>query len=209
MTKFICIGGKAQHGKSTTAMFLKEELEQRGHRVLYTNYADLLKYICKSFFGWNGEKDNAGRSLLQKVGTEMIRAHNPNYWVDFILNMIEFFPAEWDYVVIGDVRFPNEISRIKERGYECTYVKVIRTGFETPLTPEQQNHSSETSLDSVEANWLLLNQGTLDELRRLAKLMCDDFLEPDRTVDNEITHVFGLGDKTYIIANEEEDRKEK
>ena len=54
--KIICISGKAGHGKDYTANLLKEELEARGYSVLITHNADLLKYICKTFLGWNGEK---------------------------------------------------------------------------------------------------------------------------------------------------------
>ena len=60
--KIIAISGKAQHGKDTTAGFLKSTLEADGYKVQVAHYADLLKYICKQFFGWNGQKDDAGRN---------------------------------------------------------------------------------------------------------------------------------------------------
>lgn len=62
--KIICISGHAQHGKDTFAKMLEEELELRNQKVLVTHYADLVKYICKQFFGWDGQKDEAGRHLL-------------------------------------------------------------------------------------------------------------------------------------------------
>ena len=49
MTQFICIGGKAQNGKDTTASIMKEELESRGKKVLLTHYADLLKFMCRRY----------------------------------------------------------------------------------------------------------------------------------------------------------------
>lgn len=57
--KVITISGKAQNGKDTTAGLLKAALEADGYKVLITHYADLLKYICKQFFGWDGQKDDA------------------------------------------------------------------------------------------------------------------------------------------------------
>ena len=60
MRNFICISGKAQNGKDTSAEIFKNELVIRGHSVLVIHQADLLKYICKAFFNWNGEKDEAG-----------------------------------------------------------------------------------------------------------------------------------------------------
>ena len=50
--KVITISGKAQNGKDTTAGLLKAALEADGYKVLITHYADLLKYICKQFFGY-------------------------------------------------------------------------------------------------------------------------------------------------------------
>ena len=77
--KVILISGKARHGKDTLAGMMKEELERKSKRVLIAHYADLLKFICKNFFGWNGEKDDNGRALLQRVGTDVIRKQNPDY----------------------------------------------------------------------------------------------------------------------------------
>ena len=51
--KIFAVSGKAQHGKDTFANVLYEELANKGHRVLLTHYADLLKYICKTFFNWS------------------------------------------------------------------------------------------------------------------------------------------------------------
>ena len=63
--KVVCISGLARAGKDTLASMLKDELEKNGSRVLITHFADLLKFIAKEFFKWNGEKDNEGRRLLQ------------------------------------------------------------------------------------------------------------------------------------------------
>lgn len=49
--KIVCISGKAQHGKDTTAKLLEEILEAQGNRVLIVHYGDLVKYVCKTFFG--------------------------------------------------------------------------------------------------------------------------------------------------------------
>lgn len=106
--KIVCISGKAQHGKDTTAKLLEEILEAQGNRVLIAHYGDLVKYVCKTFFGWDGKKDEKGRTLLQRVGTDKIRAVSPDYWVDFIVSILDIFCDEWDYVLIPDTRFPNE-----------------------------------------------------------------------------------------------------
>lgn len=163
--KIFTITGKARHGKDTIAEMMKDILEERGYRVLLTHYADLLKYICKTFFNWNGEKDEVGRTILQKVGTETVRTQKPDFWVDFIINILNLFPYEWDVVIIPDARFPNEIERLKEEGFDVEFVRVFRPNFDNGLTEEQKNHKSEIALDNYVADVEITNEGTLNELR--------------------------------------------
>lgn len=163
----IAISGKAQHGKDTTAGMLKSQLEADGYKVMVTHYADLLKYICRSFFNWNGEKDDSGRHLLQYVGTDVIRKQRPDFWVDFVVDVLKLFPDEWDYVLIPDCRFPNEIDCLKKSGFDVTHLRVVRKHFNTPLTPEQQKHLSETALDNTVPDYYIDNFGTLEELQSI------------------------------------------
>lgn len=157
--KVICISGKAMSGKDTAANYLKNKLEESGKRVLITHYADLLKYICKTFFGWDGRKDEKGRQLLQYVGTDVVREQNPNYWVDFLMNILGMFQYNWDYVLIPDCRFPNEITRLKRNGFNTTSVKIIRDDFDSSLTETQKSHKSETSMDNFDFDFVIHNKG--------------------------------------------------
>lgn len=169
MTRFICISGKAQNGKDTTAEILKRELTAADKKVLVVHYADLLKYICRTWFGWNGEKDSAGRTLLQYVGTDIVRNKRPDFWVDFVLDMVKLFSDEWDYIIIPDTRFPNELYKIKDSGYPMTHIRVVRKDFESPLSTEQQMHVSETALDTETPDILLINEGTLCQLTQAVR----------------------------------------
>ena len=76
------------------------------------------------------------------------------------------FPGEWDYILIPDCRFPNEIFNIKGVWGNTVHLRVFRTGFITPLTEEQQMHPSETALDGVIADYVVNNFGTLEDLDR-------------------------------------------
>jgi len=165
--KILCISGKAQHGKDTSAKILKEILQSDGNSVLIAHYADLVKYICKTFFDWNGEKDVYGRTLLQRVGTDVIRAQDEDYWVGFIGEMLTFFDGEWDYVIIPDCRFPNEVDYLRKAGFDLYHLRVIRNNFESPLTAEQQAHPSETALDNVKPDYLINNSGDENELKKV------------------------------------------
>ena len=179
MTKFICVCGKAQHGKDTTAGLLKTALEKQGKRVLIMHYADLLKFICKQYFGWDGKKDDHGRTLLQQVGTEGVRSQRPDFWVDFVVDVVTLFPNEWDYVIVPDTRFPNEVERPREAGFPTMLVRVTRPDFDNGLSEEQKAHKSEIALDDVIADYYLLNT-TLDNLKGQIDDMCGQMIVLER-----------------------------
>lgn len=162
--KVICISGKAQHGKDTTARLLSDILSGEGYRVLTAHYGDLVKYVCKQFFEWDGNKDESGRTLLQYVGTDIVRAKDPGYWVNFIVGILKMFDGEWDYVLIPDCRFPDEVECMKNAGFDTTHIRVVRDGFTSPLTPEQQSHPSETALDDTIPDAYIHNAGNLGDL---------------------------------------------
>lgn len=161
--KVIAVSGHAQNGKDTAAKMIKLKLQSDGYKVLIIHYADLLKYICKSFFDWDGSKDEYGRTLLQRVGTDIVRKQNPDYWVDFVADMLNFFDGEWDYVIIPDTRFSNEIQHLRERNIYTIHLRITRPEFASPLTAEQQLHPSETSLDDISPDYLIENDSGLDE----------------------------------------------
>lgn len=164
--KVICISGQARAGKDTTAAMMKKVLEETQHqRVLIIHYADLLKFMCKSLFSWDGQKDEAGRHILQYVGTDVIRKQEPDFWVAFIIKVLRLFPNEWDYVLIPDARFPNEISELRKAGFDVRHIHVSRP-IENGLTEEQRNHISETALNAVVPDESIENNGSLEELSR-------------------------------------------
>lgn len=180
MTRFICISGKAQSGKDTSAGFLKKELEMRGYKVLIAHYADLLKYICKTYFGWNGEKDVAGRQLLQRVGTDVVRKQCPDFWVDFVTKVVEMFPNEWDYVIVPDTRFPNEIYKVRYAGFDVCNLRIERLDYDDHLTEEQKKHASETALDGYQPDMTLLNYSRgLDGLQRMVEVAVEKIVKWD------------------------------
>lgn len=157
LPKVVLISGHAQHGKDTVASIIRDALLAKGDRVLLAHYADLVKYVCKTFFQWNGQKDEHGRSLLQYVGTDRVRKADPDYWVKFIASMLKIFAEYWEWVIIPDTRFPNEIEVLKDNGFDVTHVRVVRSEYDNGLTAEQRNHPSETALDGIAPDVFISN----------------------------------------------------
>lgn len=161
----ITISGYAGSGKDTAGLMIAESLKNQGKRVLITHYADLVKYICKNFFGWNGQKDENGRDLLQFVGTDVVRARDSDYWVNFIIDILSFFEWQWDWVIIPDLRFPNELERLREKGFHVTHLRITRPNLSSNLTDGQKMHISETALDGIEPDFYINNDGNISQLK--------------------------------------------
>lgn len=161
--RVILISGSARFGKDSTAFMMKELLEKQKKRVLIIHYADNLKLFAKNYFGWSGQKDQKGRELLQWLGTDVIRKNYEDTWVDMVVALLKGIKTLYDYIIIPDVRFPNEIDRMRDN-FDCITVRVIRPNFDNGLTEEQRKHPSETALDNYPMEYELINDGDLEKL---------------------------------------------
>ena len=154
MDKIILISGKAEHGKDLSASILKEYLEENGKRVVITRYALGLKEMAKTYCGWDGNKDDKGRELLQKLGTEKIRKelNMPNFHVMRLLEDIVICQDYFDYVIIPDCRFPNEVEMPKSMfgADKVIDIRVSRLNHVSALNAEQLKHESEIALDNYD-----------------------------------------------------------
>lgn len=165
MEIIILICGKAEAGKTLSANIIKENLEKEGKRVLILSFAGYLKFIAKEYFKWNGKKDRDGRTLLQHLGTNVVRKKNPDFWVKTVYDLVHTFEDEFDYFILDDTRFPNEIDYFHERDpFSYVSVRVNRINFENSLSPEQREHPSETSLDDRQMDIELYSMSGRDNL---------------------------------------------
>lgn len=120
------------------------------------------------------------RWLLQTVGTDAMRdVIHPNIWVNALfadyksifIGEHEGTPEHDEYIypnwIITDVRFPNELQAIKDRGGITIRVnrpninKLIDSGINVQGTNE---HPSETALDNAVFDHVIDNNGTIEEL---------------------------------------------
>lgn len=159
---------------------LQSELEAEGYSVLIAHYADTVKYVCRTFFGWDGVKDEYGRDLLQYVGTNVVREQDPDFWVRFLSDILRMFSDEWDYVVIPDTRFPNEVDYMRDHGIDATHVRVVRPDFDNGLSEKQKEHPSETALDTVAPDATIINSGSVEDLEKSAHRWVKEFLHEEK-----------------------------
>ena len=74
--------------------------------------------------------------------------------------------------MIPDCRFVNELDSYDE-DWDTITVRVNRLNFKSPLTLEQQNHISETALDTYNFDYVIESESGLDNLEKEV----DKFLE--------------------------------
>lgn len=173
----IGISGKAESGKTTFGNMLKESFEAEGQRVVIINYADAVKYIAKQYYGWNGEKDEYGRSLLQRIGTERGRqSFSEDVWILTVNMFINVMKKDFDIFIIGDCRFPNEVIYWKD--VPNTYsIRLMREDHISQLTEEQKQHESETALDNfIGFDYIINNNGSLEKLKDWADSIANNIL---------------------------------
>lgn len=180
MNKCIIISGKSGHGKDMLAHFMCERLEEEGLRVLTIHYGDALKWILRDFYGWNGQKDEKGRFLLQHIGTDIVRAKYPNYWTSIVAGLISALENEFDVALIPDARFPNEIEIVMDTIPNSVCVRIERkntdgSDWKNPaFTEEQRQHPSETSLDNYVFDYVIHNDEGLEMLKDSAIALLTD-----------------------------------
>lgn len=177
--KVLCISGKAQSGKDTSASIIASILSEKNISYVTIHYADLLKYICKTYFNWNGEKDEIGRTLLQYVGTDIVRKSNPNFWVNFVKDFLQMFKSKWDFVLIPDARFPNEIEIMKDV-FETYHLRVVRDNFDDKLDDNQRKHASEIALDSYPYDFLVNNNSTKEHLFNICSEIINNIIGEEK-----------------------------
>lgn len=186
--KVIAISGKAESGKDTIAKEIKYLLEEQNYKVMIIHFADVLKFVCRQYFDWDGQKDDYGRSLLQQVGTEMREKNNPNMWVNITKELIRGIGAEFNWVLVPDTRFKEEINMLNEY-FDCTSVRILRQDINSygmasdhinHLTDEQRAHKSECDLDDYKFDHFIINNYYInnDDINNITlKALCSGIIK--------------------------------
>lgn len=120
------------------------------------------------------------RELLQKLGTEAMRdGLHENVWVNALFSDYVPVVKEWDEFgndtlveypswCITDMRFPNEMEAVKQKG--GITIRVVRSfnhkmgSKETGTLDLTPLHPSETALDDAEFDYEIINDGTIEDL---------------------------------------------
>lgn len=171
------VSGRAGEAKSTFSRYCIECLEEKDFTAIVEPFAQGVKDTAR-FMGWNSEKDDRGRRLLQQIGNTG-REYNEDIWAERVIDAIECDAGcnIYDVVFIDDWRFPNEGNVVLKKFANVIKVRICRPEEHHTLNgTELYDDISETSLPEVETgfyNHIVDNIGSLDELRTMA----DEFIE--------------------------------
>lgn len=164
--KIYLFSGKARHGKDSACNYIMSRIIKDGETVAKVANARRIKNLAREYLGWDGNKKNDGRSILQKIGTEVIRKKldMPDFHAECMRDDIMILSEWFDNFVACDVRFPNEIDIQRENFDDVVAIRVIRENFATDLSYEQQSHESETALDDYKGFDYIISAKNLSEL---------------------------------------------
>lgn len=172
--------GRKQSGKDSIADFLVEN-----HGYTQIAFADALRAVALGAnpvvtinpvmhyaealekYGYEGAKQTLPlfREFLQNLGTEGVRAVDPDFWINLAARKIEEIPG---HVVVTDVRFQNEYDTIKR--FNGHTVRVTRPGYSDAPT----QHESESNLDAWDTDYEIVNDSSLVFLCERASLLHEE-----------------------------------
>ena len=182
-TTVILISGRAGVGKTTVAEAMKTYLSNEVTKYSYiTHFAIGVKMVAY-LMGWDGQKDEVGRKLLQDVGN-FGREYNKDAWVNFMVKHLnETVPEELlDVVIIDDWRFPNEANYFLERPeqYKVFTINIKSTSDRELLRGTREwKDISETSLKNYKYfNYIFTNYSSLEDFEHeIIEVLLDIILE--------------------------------
>lgn len=191
----ITLSGVAHSGKDTTADYLVKELNKLGINTIKLGLADQLKVISHKliqlFYGINipfvdfydlekkelirpelpyfDAKPFKLRTILQKVGTEVIRDSLwDGIWCDYINRNLKDKFKDYQVIIISDCRFPDELDYfldLERKGQISRLLSIrINRSNENGLDEENKAHASESHIATMKVNYEIANVGTLEHL---------------------------------------------
>jgi dephospho-CoA kinase len=198
--------GKAGSGKDTSCTMLEELLEEGSYKryafgdVLKKVVVDLSKLYINLDLDFeqmnnlqykekvhdnlvvhteSGDVGLSVRALLQQVGTNVMRKHmGADIFVNHVITEMkeQFILKDGQCAIITDLRFPNEFEAVKTfceyGGYD--YVVVL---LERPHVSGATEHVSEQMFKKIKADYRIINEGGLKELKQSVELVAKDIEE--------------------------------
>ena len=167
MKKYIFItNGSGGCGKDTFAIFLSEVVPTFKYSSI-----DKIKSIA-GYCGWKGQKREKDRKFLSDL--KVLTSDYNDMPFREIQERVERFKVDHKHVVmLIDIREPEEIERAKkEFGAQTILIK-------RDSVPQITSNMADANVDNYEYDFVLENNGTLEEFRNKIVEFADENLEYD------------------------------
>ena len=173
-------GGKGS-GKDTFAQVLVREFD-----FVHTRFADPLKNMLRTLFrdaGVDPEDYIEGpfkeapcdilcgktpRHAMQTLGTEWRDMIDRKLWLKLWQARVELYLQQGLPVVVTDCRFIHEAAAVRALGG-----RIFRV--DRPMRRNDDVHVSETEMDLIEPDEIILNMGSVNQLHQKARTIVRDY----------------------------------
>lgn len=187
-TKIVAFFGYKGSGKDTAAGLLSNHLNKLDRSCYLHNFAAPVKMFVAQLYGLTRDECyepalkekvlgrwpyKSPRFLMQEFAEQMCRSRYPDIWVrQWVMNFPETDSENntYDYVLVTDLRYPNEYEELRRRG--AVIVSVHRPGLDLSDQHESESHYGKFTPDVI-----LHNTGTIEYLSEAVELdLLDDVL---------------------------------
>lgn len=164
MKKIFILNGVGTSGKGEFVARVSKYIPTLKYSIV-----DLTKEAAK-VLGWNGGKTEKDRRFLSDI-MDLSTDYNDAPFKD-VLSLVTDFKNNKDYaeykVLIIDMRDPKDIARAVEMfGAETILVR-------NPNVAKIESNHADRDIENYEYDYIIENDGTLEQLERVAKLfVCD------------------------------------
>lgn len=172
------VAGKANSGKDTTCELINNYVMLKNLKSVNLQFSSYIKMYAKKISGWNGNEDTKPRSLLQELGTEVIRNKiDNNFFIKRIIGDITVYSYYCDVITISDARLPEELDGIKNSFKNVFKVRIERPNFENSLNSNERKHITEVGLDNYsDYDFIIVNDGTIEDLNKKVINMIEEVI---------------------------------
>lgn len=180
--KVFIISGKANSGKDTTASLINNYAKLLNLKSINLQISSYIKMYAKNISNWDGSEDEKPRSLLQELGTDIIRNKiDEKLFIRRIIEDIKVYSYYFDIITISDARLPLELDLIKNEFSYVYRLNIIRPNFENNLSSNEKKHITEVALDNYNNyEYIIENNGSFDDLNKKIVKIVDEVLEDEK-----------------------------
>ena len=177
----IAITGRKFSGKDTSVSVIRSIIKDEA-RIYHLTFAKPIKQASMALFNLTEQDLNdpiakemrlsgqewSPREIMQKLGTAVRETFGQDFFINHVLSLINSITNNDDKIIIvSDVRYDREAQFLKDKG--AIVVKIKRDKYESGT----DTHTSESGIDPKYVDFVIENNGTIEELKEKWKEFID------------------------------------